>query len=267
MDNILISTVDPPPDDPEGISELPMFPDDLPRFEATLAEYKPVLVIIDAGDATVDTKINLSGVHDSRAVYDPLFRFAARHNTTIVMVRHENKDKRGKAQDRNQGGMAITGTIRFGWEVIPLKGHFIDNTGPEPRKLEQARVYPWASNWGKLPDQGLCYAKDAVYLDIQFEGEDKPERKEVAKIQYIECPKGKKAAASNGDLNETDKKIVAALEKAGKYQSIKTLEKTTGLSDATLRRRLKVLVKKKVVEANGNTPAGYRLPRGRDGST
>jgi hypothetical protein len=264
MANVEIINVEPSPDDPDGLSELPQFPGDLGRFEETLKKYKPAFVILDAGDATINPKeVNLSGVGDPRMVYDPLFQIAVRQNTTIIMVRHENKDKRGGPQARNQGAMSITGTIRFAWEVIPLKGHFIDNTADPPRKLEQARVYPWASNWGKLPDQGLCYAKDAVYRDIQYEGEDKPERVEVAKIQYIDCLKGKKAAATNGQLSARDKAIVEALEAAGKYQAKKTLLpavcKIQKMSASSLDRGLENLMKLKLVETNGKKPAGYRL--------
>jgi hypothetical protein len=266
MDNILAITVEPPPDQPDGVSELPKFPADLGRFEATLAEYQPVFVILDAGDAVIDAeKVVMTDVLKPRLVYDPLYRIAVRRNTTIVLNRHENKDKRGRELDRNQGAMAVSGTIRFAWEVIPA-GHFIDATADPPKKLERSRVKAWASNWGKLPDKPLCFAKDAVFLDILYEGEDNPETVETAKIQYVECPQGKKAAATNGDLDEEEKKIVAALEKVGKYQAIKTVEKSTGLSNATLRRRLPVLVKKGLVEANNKKPIAYRLIARKEGA-
>jgi AAA domain len=92
---------------------LPTFPRDVKKLEATIRKEQIALVIIDPLDAVLDSKIDSNANASIRRVLISLAQIAQRQNCAIVVIRHLNKDsKTSNAMYRGSGSIGISAAAR-----------------------------------------------------------------------------------------------------------------------------------------------------------
>jgi RecA-family ATPase len=86
-------------------------------LDQVIGQHEAKLVIIDPMMAFLDRGIQANSDQSVRRVLEPLRQIAVRHECSILMVRHLNKDGRGQARYRGSGSIGFQGACRATWLV------------------------------------------------------------------------------------------------------------------------------------------------------
>lgn len=81
-------------------------------LEIYLRKYNPVLVIIDPIVSSLGGNVDMHRANEVRGRLSPLVKLAAIYDCSILIVRHLNKDSRGKSLYRGQGSIDFVAACR-----------------------------------------------------------------------------------------------------------------------------------------------------------
>jgi len=84
---------------------------DVAAYETLLAQHRPALVIVDPIQALLDG-VNMNAANSVRATLHPLVELAARHGTTVLIVRHLRKSGGGRSIHRGLGSIDFSAVAR-----------------------------------------------------------------------------------------------------------------------------------------------------------
>jgi hypothetical protein len=100
-------------DDGERIgARLPEIPTDVAKLEEIVVEENAALVVIDVLNAYLGGQVNNYRDQDVRRALTPLSKMAERTGAAVVVLRHLNKARGGKALYAGQGSIGIAGASR-----------------------------------------------------------------------------------------------------------------------------------------------------------
>jgi RecA-family ATPase/5S rRNA maturation endonuclease (ribonuclease M5) len=100
-------------DDGERIgARLPEIPTDVAKLEEIVVEERAALVVIDVLNAYLGGQVNNYRDQDVRRALTPLSKMAERTGAAVVVLRHLNKSRGGKALYAGQGSIGIAGASR-----------------------------------------------------------------------------------------------------------------------------------------------------------
>lgn len=91
-------------------------------LEDAMAEYAATILFIDPLVSYLGSKIDMNKSNESRSMMGPLGEAAKRTGTAVVVVHHERKDSKGKAQHRAMGSADFTNSVRSALLVDEAKG-------------------------------------------------------------------------------------------------------------------------------------------------
>lgn len=134
---------------------------DVDMLDAALEETKADLVIIDPLMAYMG-KTDTFKDSDIRGAMAPLVPMIERHNASLLVIMHLNKNDKSRAIYRVGGSVAFVGLARLGF----LFGR--DSQDPDRRVMAsvKANICQAAPSWGfRITDQGVEWEGRPCYLD------------------------------------------------------------------------------------------------------
>lgn len=191
----------------EGGGRLPSLPADIPYIQEVITQRRVRLVIIDVLASYLGGDVNSHQDTDVRRALFPLFRMAEATRSTVLMLRHLNKQGSGNAMYRGGGSIGITGQARAVYLaarspsdpdrriLAPVKL----NLGPEPRALAYQLVTDEATGRARVQWAGEDPHSASELLSGPADPEEEEERDHVASwLQDYLFHAGGQAAA--GDI-------------------------------------------------------------------
>jgi KaiC/GvpD/RAD55 family RecA-like ATPase len=236
-------------------------PEDLELLRGWLAQYKPLLVVLDNMSALFSPEYDSTKSQKSRSILNELLSLAEEHGTTILLVRHQTKGSASKDFGTNgPAWLAGEGSIAFaGAARLVLRVGYMAEDLELPNKWERRRVLHVAKMNEGREDMGTPFRIQNIELPDgasvripKWEPAQLMDDSEVSSSGRSKPgPKAEKLPAAKeaieGLFRARGGKIGHSELEELKHQ----LEQNEGFSSATLRRATEELRKSHFIKKDG----------------